>query len=186
MLNVIPTAIPDVLVIEPKRIGDQRGFLMETYQAKDYGAVGIPEAFVQDNVSGSHQHTLRGLHMQIRHPQGKLVRVASGQIFDVAVDLRRRSVTFGQWVGVTLSSQNGLQLWVPPGFAHGFLVMSDWAEVSYKVTDYYAPEWERTLRWNDPELRISWPLQDGRAPILSAKDANGVAFSEIQALEPDR
>ena len=170
------TAIPEVLLIEPKVFGDERGFFMETYQANEFTKLGIPTQFVQDNHSGSRQGILRGLHYQIHQAQGKLVRVISGEIFDVAVDMRKSSSTFGQWVGENLSSQNKRMLWVPEGFAHGFYVLSEWAEIVYKATDYYAPEWERSLLWNDPDLGITWPLIDQKPPTLSSKDAEGRPF----------
>lgn len=177
-MKFIPTAIPDVILIEPRVYSDERGFFMETYQAKQFAEMGIPTRFVQDNHSGSRRGTLRGLHYQVRCAQGKLVRVVAGEIFDVAVDLRRSSPTFGKWESVILSADNKLQLWIPKGFAHGFYVLSDWAEVIYKATDYYAPLWERTLLWNDPEVGISWPLPPGSAPMLSPKDAQGKCLRE--------
>ena len=168
-----PTSIPDILIAEPQVFGDQRGFFVETYQAEQFAAAGIPDAFVQDNHSGSRQGTLRGLHYQIRQAQGKLIGVIAGDVFDVAVDIRRGSPTFGQWEGIRLSADNKLQIWIPSGFAHGFLVVSDWAELIYKTTDFYAPQWERTLLWNDPDIGIKWPLADGALPILSDKDVQG-------------
>lgn len=175
---VTPTAIPDVLLVQPAVHGDQRGFFAETWHDARCAAAGIRGPFVQDNHSRSVRHTLRGLHYQVRQPQGKLVRVVIGEIFDVAVDLRRSSPTFGRWVGVVLSDDNWRQLWVPPGFAHGFYVTSESADVIYKCTDYYAPEQERTLRWDDAEVGIAWPIPGGRAPLLSPKDATGLAFRE--------
>jgi dTDP-4-dehydrorhamnose 3,5-epimerase len=175
-----PTNIPDVILVEPQVFGDERGFFLESYQAKEFAEGGISAAFVQDNHSGSRQGTLRGLHYQFQQPQGKLLKVIAGQIFDVAVDIRRSSPTFGKWVGTILSADNKLQFWVPPGFAHGFYVMSEWAELIYKTTDYYAPQWERTIRWDDPQLAIAWPLVDGQAPILSSKDSQGQMFSEAE------
>lgn len=169
-MNFTPTAIPDVILIEPKVFGDARGFFMETYQARTFADAGISCDFVQDNHSGSRRGTLRGLHYQIRQAQGKLLRVVAGEIFDVAVDLRRRSPTFGKWVACTLSAENHYMLWVPPGFAHGFYVVSEWAELVYKTSDFYAPEWERAILWNDPDLGIEWPLVEGVSPVLSAKD----------------
>jgi dTDP-4-dehydrorhamnose 3,5-epimerase len=168
-----PTSLPDVVLIEPQIFGDQRGFFMEVYQARRFEEAGIRAEFVQDNHSGSSQCTLRGLHYQIRQAQGKLVRVVVGEVFDVAVDLRRSSPAFGRWVGNYLSAQNKAQMWIPPGFAHGFYVLSPWAEVLYKATDFYAPEWERTLLWNDPDVGIEWPLINGSPPILSQKDKIG-------------
>jgi dTDP-4-dehydrorhamnose 3,5-epimerase len=175
-----PTNIPDVLIVEPKLYSDERGFFLETYQEQHYTAAGIPGPFVQDNHSGSRMGTLRGLHYQIRQAQGKLIRVVAGEVFDVAVDLRRSSATFGQWEGIRLSAENKLQLWIPPGFAHGFSVLSDWAEVIYKTTDYYAPQWERTLLWNDPTIRISWPLIDSAPLLISPKDAQGTPLREAE------
>jgi dTDP-4-dehydrorhamnose 3,5-epimerase len=177
-MDIRPTAIPDVLVIEPKVFSDGRGFFMETYQAHAFATVGIAEPFVQDNHSRSRQGTLRGLHYQIQHAQGKLVRVVAGAVYDVAVDLRRGSSTFGRWVGVQVSEENRLQVWVPPGFAHGFYVLSEQADVVYKTTDFYSPEWERTLVWNDPEVGIAWPLVGGAPPVLSEKDARGKRLPE--------
>jgi dTDP-4-dehydrorhamnose 3,5-epimerase len=171
------------LVIEPELYGDERGFFMEFYEARKFAEAGIQDTFVQDNHSGSRRGTLRGLHYQIQQSQGKLVRVSTGSIYDVVVDLRRSSKTFGQWAGMELSAQNRVQVWVPKGFAHGFYVLSDWAEVTYKVTDFYAPGWERTLLWNDPELGIEWPLAVDFAPIVSAKDSKGIRFREAQIFE---
>jgi dTDP-4-dehydrorhamnose 3,5-epimerase len=179
-MKFIPTEIPDVIIIEPSVFGDARGFFMETYQAHEFAAQGIDAHFVQDNHSGSQKGILRGLHYQIQHAQGKLVRVIAGEVFDVVVDLRNSSKTFGKWAGTTLSAENKLQLWVPAGFAHGFYVVSDWAEFTYKVTDFYAPEWERSLRWDDPQLAIQWPLVDGCPPILSSRDANGKLLKEAE------
>jgi dTDP-4-dehydrorhamnose 3,5-epimerase len=176
-MQITPLAIPDVVLIEPKVFQDDRGFFLETFQAEKYRAVGISVPLVQDNHSGSRRGVLRGLHYQIRKPQGKLVSAIVGEVFDVAVDLRRSSPTFGRWVGVTLSSQNRRQVWVPPGFAHGFSVLSEWAEITYKVTDFYDPQGERTLIWNDPQVGIHWPLPDGQKPILSPKDAQGLPLS---------
>jgi len=182
-MQFVQTTIPDILLIEPQVFGDDRGFFMETYQSQRFAEAGIVGNFVQDNHSGSGRGILRGLHYQIRHSQGKLVRVISGEVFDVAVDIRRSSSTFGQWVGIRLSAQNKLQVWIPPGFAHGFYVLSDWAEVLYKVSDYYAPDWERTLLWNDPALGIEWPLLEGKSPILSAKDAQGSPLSQAELFD---
>jgi dTDP-4-dehydrorhamnose 3,5-epimerase len=172
-----PTKIPEVIIIEPAIHGDERGFFLETYREAEFSAAGIQVNFVQDNHSGSVQGTLRGLHYQIQQTQGKLVQVISGEIFDVAVDLRRSSPTFGDWVGEILSAENKYQLWIPPGFAHGFYVLSDWANVIYKVSDYYAPEWDRTLLWKDPEIGINWPLIDGAILNISDKDSKGVRLS---------
>ena len=176
-MQLTPLTIPDVVVIEPKVFQDDRGFFLETFQAEKYRAAGISVPLVQDNHSGSRRGVLRGLHYQIRKPQGKLVSAIVGEVFDVAVDLRRSSPTFGRWVGVTLSSQNHRQIWVPPGFAHGFYVLSEWAEITYKVTDFYDPQGERTLIWNDPQVGIHWPLPDDQKPILSPKDAQGLPLS---------
>jgi len=175
-MQILRTSIPEILILEPKVFGDERGFFMETYQARQFADLGIPTQFVQDNHSGSRQGILRGLHYQICQAQGKLVRVISGEIFDVAVDLRKTSPTFGKWVGATLSAQNKHLIWIPAGFAHGFYVLSDWAEIVYKASDYYALEWERSILWNDPDIGIEWPLIDQQPPTLSAKDANGMPF----------
>ena len=171
-MKVTPTAIPDVLIIEPTVFGDARGFFYESFNQKAFNdATGTKYQFVQDNHSRSSKDVLRGLHYQIQQPQGKLVRVVRGAVFDVAVDIRKSSPTFGQWVGVELSEENHKQLWMPPGFAHGFLVTSESAEFLYKTTDYYAPEHERCIAWNDPALGIQWRLAAG--PSLSAKDMQG-------------
>lgn len=172
-MRFVPTAVRDVVIIEPRVHGDERGFFMETWRESLFQDAGIKTRFVQDNHSRSVKHTLRGLHYQVRQPQGKLVRVIAGEVFDVAVDLRRGSSSFGQWVGEILSAENRRQLWVPPGFAHGFLVLSEVAEIIYKCSDYYAPEHERTLRWDDPRVGIDWPLPAGAEPLLSPKDAAG-------------
>ncbi len=182
-MQFIPTAIPEVLSIEPRVFQDDRGFFLETYQAQKYAAAGIAQPMVQDNHSGSRQGVLRGLHYQIHNPQGKLVRVVAGEIFDVAVDLRRSSPTFGQWVGVTLSAKNHRQLWIPAGFAHGFYTVSEWAEIVYKVTDYYDPKSERTVMWNDPQIGIRWPLRDGVPPLLSPKDAQGLPLAKADSFD---
>jgi dTDP-4-dehydrorhamnose 3,5-epimerase len=177
------TSLPDVILIEPRVFPDPRGFFLESYQKERFVAAGIQADFVQDNHSASTKGVLRGLHYQIRQPQGKLVRVVVGEIFDVAVDMRRSSPTFGQSVGVILSAEKKNQLWVPPGFAHGFYVMSERAEVLYKASDYYAPQWERSLLWNDPVLKIEWPIEPGEEPILSAKDAQGTLLSESETYD---
>ena len=177
-MNVTPTAIPDVLVIEPKVFGDARGFFLESWNQRAFSAAGIRAGFVQDNHSRSARDVLRGLHYQLQHPQGKLVRVIAGEIYDAAVDIRRNSPTFGRWVGLALSAENRRMVWVPAGFAHGFLVVSEAAEVLYKATDYYAPEHERTIAWDDPDLAIEWPLSG--PPVLSAKDKAGVRFRDAQ------
>ncbi len=180
-----PTTIPDVIQITPQVHPDDRGFFMETYQAQRFGAAGLPFIYVQDNHSGSQHGTLRGLHYQIRQAQGKVVRVVVGEIYDVVVDLRRWSATFGKWVGINLTAENKNMLWIPAGFAHGFYVLSDWAELLYKATDYYAPEWERTLLWNDPALGITWPIPRGEEPILSAKDQQGKPLAEAEVYEQE-
>jgi len=178
-MNVIPTELPDVLLLEPRVFGDERGFFFESFNARAFAeATGVTREFVQDNHSRSVRGVLRGLHYQISQPQGKLVRVVAGEVFDVAVDLRRGSPTFGRWAGVNLSADNKRMMWVPEGFAHGFLVLSESAEFLYKTTDYYAPEHERCIRWDDPQLAIDWPLQE--APQLSAKDRSGVALAEAE------
>ncbi|MCB1185023.1 dTDP-4-dehydrorhamnose 3,5-epimerase [bacterium] len=179
-MNVVITDIPDVLVFEPQVFGDHRGYFLETWRADTYAAAGIDLPFVQDNQSSSGRGVLRGLHYQIRRPQGKLVRVLSGRVFDVAVDLRRASPTFGRWTGVELSAENHRQFWVPPGFGHGFYVLSDGAEFAYKCTDYYAPEHERVIRWDDPAIGIAWPLVAGVSTVLSDKDRGGVDFAAAE------
>ena len=178
-MKIIPTSIPDVLIIEPTLFGDERGFFLESFNQRAFEKqTGVHLPFVQDNHSRSAKNVLRGLHYQIRQPQGKLVRVTVGEVFDVCVDLRQSSPTFAQSVSVLLSAQNHRQLWIPPGFAHGFLVVSDNAEFLYKTTDYYAPEFERSLLWNDPALAIDWPLSV--APMLSAKDKAGLPLSQAE------
>ena len=176
-MKFIKLEIPNLILIEPIIIADERGFFLESYQKRRFMDAGIPDEFVQDNHSSSGKNVLRGLHYQIRQAQGKLVRVIAGEIFDVAVDIRKSSPTFGNWVGVILSSENKKQLWIPPGFAHGFYVTSGYAEILYKVSDYYAPQWERTILWNDPEIDIQWPLNAGESPILSQKDKDGTPLS---------
>ena len=176
-MQLIPTAIPDVLILEPKVFGDHRGFFLETYRREVFAQAGIPD-FVQDNHSKSSRGVLRGLHYQIQQPQGKLLRVVQGEVFDVAVDMRRSSPTFGQWVGEILNTDNKRALYVPPGFAHGFYVLSETAEVIYKCTTYYAPQYERSLLWNDPAIGIKWPL--GAEPLLSDKDRNGVLLIDAE------
>lgn len=178
-MKVIETKIPDVLIIEPKVYGDDRGFFFESYNEEVfYQQTGIRKCFVQDNHSRSTKGVLRGLHYQTKQPQGKLVRVVSGEVFDVAVDIRKNSSTFGQWVGEIISEENKRQMWIPEGFAHGFIVLSDRADFLYKTTDYYAPEHERCIIWNDPDLNIDWPF-DGE-PTLSSKDNNGTSFSSAK------
>lgn len=179
------TLLPELMIIEPKVFADDRGFFMETYQAREFGRAGIPTEFVQDNHSGSHKGVLRGLHYQVKQPQGKLVRVAAGEVFDVVVDLRRKSPAFGKWAGFILSSQGKKQLWIPPGFAHGFYVLSDWAEVIYKATDYYAPQYERTLLWDDPALGIEWPIPLEQAPTVSLKDASGSPLATADVFDEE-
>jgi dTDP-4-dehydrorhamnose 3,5-epimerase len=183
-MNVIRAAIPEVLIFEPKVFGDERGFFMESFNERAFReATGREERFVQDNHSRSARGVLRGLHYQLPpHAQGKLVRVVSGAVFDVAVDVRRSSPTFGKWVGVELSEANRRQLWIPPGFAHGFLVLSDSADFLYKTTDYYAPETEGSMRWDDPALGISWP-DAGVAPQLSAKDQVAPLFAQARTFD---
>jgi len=183
MLDVSPAEIPDVLLIQPKVIGDGRGFFLESYEKNKYAAAGLTAEFIQDNHSGSNQGTLRGLHYQIQHPQGKLVSVVRGEVFDVAIDLRRSSATFGQNVSVILSSEKMNQIYIPPGFAHGFYVLSDWADLIYKATDKYAPKWERTLQWNDPTLGIDWPLVNGGELLISEKDLAGKSLSELETFD---
>lgn len=175
----IPTAIPEVCLLEPKVFGDERGFFMESWNRRVFAQFGIDFDFMQDNHSRSQQGVLRGLHYQIKQAQGKLVRVVSGAVFDVAVDLRKSSPTFGRWVGDILSAENKRMLWVPPGFAHGFLTLSDSADFLYKATDYYAPEHERSLLWNDPAIGIDWPLA-GISPVLAAKDAAGTPLKDAE------
>jgi dTDP-4-dehydrorhamnose 3,5-epimerase len=180
-LTKTPTFLPEVFILEPRVFGDERGFFFESYNHRVMAAAGINEAFVQDNHSCSSRNVLRGLHYQVRHPQGKLVRVADGEILDVAVDMRRSSANFGRWEAVRLSGENKRMLWIPAGFAHGFRVVSERAHVLYKATDFYAPEHERTLAWNDSRLKINWEL-DGE-PIISAKDQRGVAFRDAESYD---
>lgn len=181
-MRAIPTSIPDVLVLEPKVFGDERGFFFESYNRRAFSdTTGLDPEFVQDNHSRSSRGVLRGLHYQICQPQGKLVRVVAGEVYDVAVDLRKNSPTFGHWVGEYLSSENKRMMWVPAGFAHGFMVTSDYTEFLYKTTDYYAPEHERCIRWDDPILAIQWPMTS--PPQLSAKDMQGLAFEAAEVFE---
>ncbi len=177
-MNFIPADIPDILIIEPKVFGDARGFFMETYQARQMAEAGISCNFIQDNQSRSARGVLRGLHYQIRQTQAKLVRVANGSVFDVCVDLRQSSPTFKRWVGIELSAENKRQLWIPKGFAHGIYVLSETADLFYKTDDYYAPEWERTLKWDDPTIGVCWPIAAGETPTVSAKDAQGSLLGE--------
>jgi len=180
--TVTPTAIPDVLALTPKVFGDARGFFFESFNAQDFqNATGLEVDFVQDNHSKSAKSVLRGLHYQIQHAQGKLVRVVQGSVFDVAVDLRKSSPTFGQWVGEILNADNYRQLWIPPGFAHGFVVLSESAEFVYKTTDYWYPEHERSLLWNDPTVAVEWPIDF--APHLAAKDAAGMRFEQVEKFD---
>ena len=181
-MQVLKTAIPDLLILEPKVFGDDRGFFFESFNQQTFqNLTGVKANFVQDNHSKSAANVLRGLHYQIEQAQGKLVRVTAGEVFDVAVDIRRQSVTFGKWVGVVLSAENKRQLWVPPGFAHGFVVLKDNTEFLYKTTDYYAPQYERCIRWEDPAIGIEWPIT--QAPILSGKDQLGLALSQAEVFE---
>ncbi len=179
-MDYIKTALPEVILIVPKVFGDARGFFLETYRESEFKAQIGPQTFVQDNHSGSKQGILRGLHYQLRHAQGKLVRAVVGEIFDVALDLRPGSATFGQWSGEVLSAENKHQLWIPAGFAHGFYVMSEWAEVYYKATDYYDQKSERGIRWNDPAIGIEWPLIPGVETLLSTKDANAPLLKDAE------
>jgi dTDP-4-dehydrorhamnose 3,5-epimerase len=179
-LNALADALPGVVILEPKVFGDERGFFFESFNSRRFAELtGVQADFVQDNHSRSVKDVLRGLHYQVRQPQGKLVRVVAGEVFDVAVDIRRGSPHFGRWTGVRLSAENRRQIWIPEGFAHGFLVLSEYAEFLYKTTDYWAPEHERCIAWNDPDLAIEWPL-GGAAPSLSAKDAGGAAFAAAE------
>lgn len=180
-MKIIPATIPEVLVIEPKVFGDARGFFLESFNQRIFNQItGLDVQFVQDNHSHSQQGVLRGLHYQIQQPQGKLVQVIRGAVFDVAVDIRRSSPTFGQWVGVTLTEENHHQLWIPPGFAHGFYVLSEYADFLYKTTDYYAPEFERCIAWNDKGIGIQWPFAGTMQPVISDKDRRGVALADAQ------
>lgn len=179
-MNFVPSPLQGVVVIEPKVFGDDRGFFMETWRMDLSADAGIGPEFVQENHSRSGRGVLRGLHYQLRQAQGKLIRVVRGEVFDVAVDLRQRSETFGQWFGTHLSADNKRQLWVPPGFAHGFLTLSDSADFLYKCTDYYAPAEERTILWNDPDLAIDWPLAAADTPRLSERDASGTPFAKAE------
>lgn len=182
-MKFLSTEIKEVIIIEPNVFQDDRGFFMETFRANLLADNGINYQFLQDNHSGSKKNILRGLHYQIRHPQGKLVRAIRGEIFDVAVDLRRSSVTFGQWVGVTLSEVNKKMLWIPSGFAHGYYVLSDWAEIVYKATDYYDPESDRSIVWNDPDIAINWPIPSYTEPLLSEKDRLGKRLKEAELFD---
>lgn len=180
--TVTQTALPEVLILEPKVFGDARGFFFESFNARDFAqCTGLDVQFVQDNHSKSAKGVLRGLHYQIEHPQGKLVRVTQGEVFDVAVDIRKGSPTFGKWEGVLLSAENKRQLWIPPGFAHGFLVLSESAEFLYKTTDYYYPEFERSLLWSDPSVGIQWPIQT--TPLLAAKDRDAATLDRAEVFD---
>ena len=180
-MQATQTAIPEVVILEPRVFGDERGFFFESFNEKDFKElIGFAPKFVQDNHSRSSKGVLRGLHYQIKQSQGKLVRVVEGEVFDVAVDLRKSSPTFGRWVGVHLSSKNKRQLWVPEGFGHGFLVLSDVAEFLYKTTDYYSPDNERSIRWDDPDISIDWPITKGKEPTLSEKDEKAECFSKAE------
>jgi len=179
-MEYIRTAIPEVVLMKPKVFGDHRGFFLETFRQSEFDAFCGHHDFVQDNHSGSRQGILRGLHYQLHQTQGKLVRAAVGEVFDVAVDIRQGSPTFGKWVGAVLTAENRHQLWVPPGFAHAYYVMSEWAEFFYKTTDYYAPEWERSILWNDPAIGIEWPLVDGILPTLSDRDAAAPILADAE------
>lgn len=181
-MKFIPTDHPEVLRIQPRVFTDNRGFFLEAYQKEVFENAGIHFEFVQDNLSSSTKSTLRGLHYQVKHIQGKLIRVVHGEVFDVAVDLRRNSSHFGKWIGIVLSETNKESLWVPPGFAHGFYVLSDRADILYKATDFYDQEAERCLKWDDPDLGITWPIPPGEKPILSIKDAEGASFAEAEVL----
>jgi dTDP-4-dehydrorhamnose 3,5-epimerase len=182
-MKFIPTEIPDVIIVEPDVFGDHRGFFMEAWHAEKFAEEGIAAQFVQDNQSRSSKGILRGLHYQIKQPQGKLVRVLSGEIFDVAVDLRRNSPTFGKWFGMYLNDTSKQMLWVPPGFAHGFYVVSEQADFFYKCTDFYAREHERAIRWDDPDLSIDWPLTGKEKPVLAPKDAAAKSFKDAEVFE---
>lgn len=182
-MKVISTEIPDVLIFEPEVHGDHRGYFLETWRADQFSAAGVDLPFVQDNQSSSHQGVLRGLHYQIKHPQGKLVRVISGTVFDVAVDLRRSSATFGRWAGCEISADNHRLFWVPPGFGHGFYVLSEQAEFVYKCTDYYAREHERVIRYDDPGIGIDWPLMPDVATVLSDKDLGGISLAQAELFD---
>lgn len=179
-MEFIPTRLPEVVLIKPRVFADSRGYFLETWQEQKFAAAGCAQRFVQDNHSRSSQWTLRGMHYQIQQPQGKLVRVTRGAVFDVAVDMRRSSPRFGQWVGVELSDTNMQMLWVPPGFAHGFLALSDSVDFVYKCTDVYAPQFERTLRWNDPDVGIEWPLPAGVVPSLAPKDSAAGGIRDVE------
>lgn len=179
-MKFLNTAIPEIVIVEPRVFEDARGFFMETWEERKFAAGGIPARFVQDNHSVSRQWVLRGLHYQLGRPQGKLVRVTQGEVFDVAVDLRKSSPTFGKWVGETLSASNRRMMWIPPGFAHGFVALGERVEFLYKCTDFYDPASERTLLWNDPQVGVEWPIPSGVEPIVAAKDQAGLPLSEAE------
>jgi dTDP-4-dehydrorhamnose 3,5-epimerase len=180
-MKAIPSSLPEVVIIEPQVFGDSRGFFFESFNERDFSrAIGLDVRFVQDNHSRSAKGVLRGLHYQIGQPQGKLVRVVRGAVFDVAVDIRRSSPNYGRWVGVQLSEDNRRQVWIPPGFSHGFYVLSDIADFLYKTTDYYNPDFERSLLWNDPSIGISWPVETGERPIVSEKDARAASLTDAE------
>jgi dTDP-4-dehydrorhamnose 3,5-epimerase len=181
-MKIVPTVLPEVFRIEPLVHGDERGFFLETWRQDVFLEAGIGLPFVQENISRSRQRTLRGLHFQVRHTQGKLVRAVAGEIFDVAVDVRRSSPTYGRWVGAVLSAENKVSLWIPPGFAHGFLVLSEQADFHYKCTDYYDPQAERSVRWNDPRIGIDWPGGPALEPLLSSRDAAAPALADAETL----
>lgn len=181
-MEFLATEIPDVILVRPEVFGDHRGYFMEIWHAQAFATAGLKFTFVQTNCSRSVRHTLRGLHYQIEQTQGKLVRVTAGEVYDVAVDVRRNSPTLGRWVARRLSADNKLSLWVPPGFAHGFLVMTEFAEFFYQCTDYYAPQFERSILWNDSDLAIDWPLGHGEIPLVSAKDSQGSRFVDAELL----
>ena len=183
-ISVTPTSIPDVLIVEPKVFGDERGWFTESFNAQEFSqATGLDVNFVQDNHSFSRQSTLRGMHYQLEKTQGKLVRVVSGSVYDVAVDLRKSSTTYGKWIGIELTAENHKQLWIPPGFAHGFLVLSPTAEFLYKTTDYYHPQSEVCLSWNDPKIAIQWPMGSDAYPALNAKDSAGLSWDQAPKFE---
>ena len=182
-MQITDTNLDAVKVVVPNVFGDERGFFMESWNRQTFEDNGLSSSFVQDNHSRSSQGVLRGMHYQVKHPQGKLVRVTRGEVFDVAVDMRRSSPQFGQWAGVLLSESNKKQLWVPEGFAHGFYVVSDTADFQYKCTDYYHPEFERSLKWDDPEVGIEWPIADASEPLLAPKDSAGLALSQCDAFD---
>jgi dTDP-4-dehydrorhamnose 3,5-epimerase len=179
-MEFVPTTLPGVILIRPRIFGDERGFFFESWHERKFAAAGIDARFVQDNHSHSVRHTLRGLHYQVRRPQGKLVWVTRGEVYDVAVDVRRGSACFGQWVGILLNEQNRHMLWIPPGFAHGYLALGEQVDFLYKCTDFYSPEYERAVAWNDREIGVAWPLSEGVAPLLSPKDAAAPCLAQAE------